>query len=489
MAMGRFLRGRLSPNLLWRTEGRLLVLPGVLLVLLALMVPVVVSLVSLDVALWTVPDPFMPITFHLILGAVPPALLFVLWRYTDSGGLVLRDLLGAAVVAHWAAWGLTLVNAFLETERLSDSLLRLLNSVHAITLVVGGLCLVLGLGTFARWFSAEREERQRLEALMEFTQRIASLDHQAVMDGAVTYIAKLLNADGCILYLWREGEQLLGPVAGAHNPKSYEPGFVQRVMSFKVPRGFGLPGMVMQTGSSIRSGDMQAEPAAQPIPGCKDLDRSCLITPLEIEGRRFGVITVTGLKFHQFTKEDMDLVLSFTRQAALVIEHGRIVRELSEVTAADHLTGLYNVNHLHHMLAVEVSRAQRHETTLSLVMIRCDLSHLETRELVGHERKTCLQKLGQVFRQSMRLSDHGFRSAEDEFCLLLPKTSMEQAYVASERICAHLAQEFTRLGVAADINVGVAALSEQVTDGWGLLAAAHNALSQATRTEKEPGHG
>jgi two-component system cell cycle response regulator len=108
--------------------------------------------------------------------------------------------------------------------------------------------------------------------------------------------------------------------------------------------------------------------------------------------------------------------------------------EAEEKAAMDCFTGLYNRASFDKRLAEEMARADRLGAPLSLVFIDLDdLKRLNTQH--GHYRANqLLQMLGELLRNSTRKADIGFRFGGDEFCLILPDTTAEQAYEVVSRL-------------------------------------------------------
>jgi diguanylate cyclase (GGDEF)-like protein len=113
---------------------------------------------------------------------------------------------------------------------------------------------------------------------------------------------------------------------------------------------------------------------------------------------------------------------------------GLILRRGSGVVFRDPLTGLYNRHFFDEIAAKEIARAKRHRHPLTCVLI--DVNKLkEINDTYGHQRgDEVLKKLGQLILSNCRQSDIPVRWGGDEFLLLLPETSEEQAQNLIERI-------------------------------------------------------
>jgi diguanylate cyclase (GGDEF)-like protein len=426
------------------------------------------------------------VMLKLTVAAGTAGALAVVWRLApaDRGSVRVLDWFGGGLLALTATLVFSTPDEFFKVDSAGPWAAFLLSRMWAVWGAAGGILLVVATGKTARELNSERKERERLEALMEFTSLITSLDYQTILDQTVNQLHKLLRADACVLYLWNDAHQVLVPVAGFHQPDVYQEGYASRMMTFRFPVGFGLTGWVMQTGDPYITADLASDPRSQGVPGYKIVEHSCLLAPIQMEGHRLGVVRLTRRGINQFTHDDLDLTLSFTRQAALVIEHGRTVKDLSDLSITDGLTGLYNSRHFYHVLNVEVNRANRHGRPLSLVMVDSDsLRRLNDR--FGHQRgDDYLQVIGNVIRENIRQTDYAFRYAGDEFLLLLPETGTEDAAAVAERIRWVMQGYELEPGLTGTVSVGVAVHPLNARDSEGLLAAADQAVSDSKQAGK-----
>jgi diguanylate cyclase (GGDEF)-like protein len=108
-------------------------------------------------------------------------------------------------------------------------------------------------------------------------------------------------------------------------------------------------------------------------------------------------------------------------------------RELERISQTDILTGLYTRRHFEQVFAAEWNRAFREKTPIALLMI--DIDHFKTvNDTYGHiagdqALKEFARELQAVFR---RCSDVVSRFGGEEFAILLPNTSLENACVRGE---------------------------------------------------------
>lgn len=108
--------------------------------------------------------------------------------------------------------------------------------------------------------------------------------------------------------------------------------------------------------------------------------------------------------------------------------------ELREKVRTDHLTGLYNVRHLHDALDQEIERSKRTRYPTTLIIL--DLDHFKTvNDTYGHVvGDQALKHIAAIIQDSIRRLDISCRYGGEEFAVILPSTSHLPAIQVAERI-------------------------------------------------------
>lgn len=115
-------------------------------------------------------------------------------------------------------------------------------------------------------------------------------------------------------------------------------------------------------------------------------------------------------------------------------------REAVDQGSKDCLTGLYNRRVFNEGLEVEFSKAHRHNLSLSLIML--DLDHFKkVNDNYGHQTgDLVLQDTARLMGQVTRSSDLTARVGGEEFTMLLPHTSLEEAQEVAGRLQTRMRQ-------------------------------------------------
>ena len=166
--------------------------------------------------------------------------------------------------------------------------------------------------------------------------------------------------------------------------------------------------------------------------------------------------------------------------------------EAEKQSLTDGLTGLYNRRSLDQLMQREVALAERHGTSLSIVMIDMD-KFKEINDAHGHAAGDYLLKsFADCVRITLRKTDLAFRYGGDEFMIALPQTGVEQ----TKAVVQKLRQAFS----AVDFSDAIAHMDHQPTLSMGvaertprdstltlpaLLAAADAALYEAKKSNRD----
>jgi diguanylate cyclase (GGDEF)-like protein/putative nucleotidyltransferase with HDIG domain len=168
----------------------------------------------------------------------------------------------------------------------------------------------------------------------------------------------------------------------------------------------------------------------------------------------------------------------------LLIHRSLSVPALQEEARVDPKTGLFNARHFASELREELARASRFERPMSVIMADLDLLR-DINNSYGHlAGDAVLNGIAQVFRTQLRHYDVPARFGGEEFAILLPETSPEQALEIAERIrravADHLFEvETSSEPIRATISLGVAGYPKDGADPNELIHQADLAVYRA----------
>jgi diguanylate cyclase (GGDEF)-like protein len=124
---------------------------------------------------------------------------------------------------------------------------------------------------------------------------------------------------------------------------------------------------------------------------------------------------------------------------ALALANLRLRDALRRMALTDPLTGLANRRHLDTVLEVQLAEAQRLGTPISCLMLDVDYFK-RFNDQHGHDAgDAVLREVGAVLSSATREAGHAFRYGGEEFLLLMPAFTAEQAAVRAEDIRQRIA--------------------------------------------------
>ncbi len=200
--------------------------------------------------------------------------------------------------------------------------------------------------------------------------------------------------------------------------------------------GEGIAGWVAKNGEARIVPDVRNDPvfASRVDETTQWETRSVICVPLRSKLRVLGVIQLVNVEMSKFTQAELFFLQALCDYAAIAIENARWVEKIQELTITDDCTGLYNARHLYKTLETEVYRSSRFGYEFSILFI--DLDHFKAvNDTHGHLiGSKLLAEIGYLVKAQLRLIDFAFRYGGDEFVVLLPQTSKDQALVVAKRL-------------------------------------------------------
>ena len=207
-----------------------------------------------------------------------------------------------------------------------------------------------------------------------------------------------------------------------------------------------------------------------------------LLVPLWVEEERLvGLISLDDpVDGRVPTAEALEPVEMFASLAALAVVEAkrradleRAVRELKELSLRDPLTGVYNRRFLKDTLTREMARASREGKPLGLIMLDLKNFH-EVNKRFGHLRgDRVLREVAEVIVGSVRASDTVIRYGSDEFVVVVPGATLEQARLTAARIRRRIKEHDFGLPINLSAHTGAACWTpDQDTKIEDLLAEA-----------------
>lgn len=266
----------------------------------------------------------------------------------------------------------------------------------------------------------------------------------------------------------------------------------QALKDVRVKVGQGIAGWVAQHGEVVIVPDTAKDTRffGKVDEKTKMETRSIVAVPVKFRESCLGVIELINcIGPDGFDPRDLKLLEALSDFAAIALENARHVKRIHELTIKDDCTSLYNARHMGFILDTEIYRSQRYNYEFSIVFI--DLDHFkQVNDTHGHlVGSRLLAEMGDALKTNCRLIDFAFRYGGDEFVILLPQTSKDNAINVAKRLhrlireTIWLTQE--GLNIRVTPSVGVAAYPVDSKTKEGLLHLADEAMYLVKNTHRD----
>ncbi len=260
----------------------------------------------------------------------------------------------------------------------------------------------------------------------------------------------------------------------------------------RIKMGQGIGGWVAQHGEVVIVPDVSQDTRffSKVDEKTKMETRSIVAVPVRFRDHCLGVIELINCVGSEgFDGRDLALLEALADFAAIALENARHVQRIHELTITDDCTNLYNARHMNFILETEVYRSQRYGYEFSLVFI--DLDHFKhVNDTHGHLMGSkLLGEIGQILKAHSRRIDFAFRYGGDEFVILLPQTSKENACIVARRLHRLIGETTWLHGEGLDVritaSVGVATYPSDAKTKVELLHLADEAMYLVKNTTRD----
>jgi len=326
--------------------------------------------------------------------------------------------------------------------------------------------------------------REELLACVELGKAItAELEADRLLGVILQKVSCLIPASNWSLLLADEttGELRFEVVVGL------DPALLQTV---RLKPGEGVAGQVALNQRPLMVRDVHECPHFNP-----DVDRrsgfqtrSILCVPLVFGGSTLGVIEAVNPD--RLDDGALALLTVIADYAAIAVENTRRFRRMQEMAIRDNLTGLYNTRYLYHRLREQLQeREDCNREPFSLIFIDMD-DFKRVVDTYGHlNGSRALQEVAATIRETLSESAYGVSYGGDEFVIVLPGFSKEDAVGKAEELRTRFSETvyLTRWGhrVSLRASFGVATCPDDACDLDGLLSLADRAMFRVKRHGKD----
>ncbi|HVS20961.1 MAG TPA: diguanylate cyclase [Pyrinomonadaceae bacterium] len=317
------------------------------------------------------------------------------------------------------------------------------------------------------------------DSIRRFAEQIDASEPAQTYDSILAQSADLVTAERASLLLFDEGANELTMKAALGLP---EP--VSAVG--RIHLGEGIAGTVMREGRPIVGAiDQFGKPAS---PARRYKTKSFISYPIAIGNRKIGVLNLADkVGGGAYDAADLNVIELVGPQIALALERAAWQQRANQfqlMSITDPLTGLHNRRYQEARLAEELSRSKRYNYPLSFMMIDIDDFKVYN-DRNGHQGgDRALEITAQCLRAALRKVDVASRYGGEEFAILLPQTTLQEAGVIADRVRRKIMStpyphgKSQPLG-ALTVSIGLSAFSPTLDSAEAIVRAADRALYHA----------
>jgi len=272
-----------------------------------------------------------------------------------------------------------------------------------------------------------------LEQVTPLARQVNCLDMERIAKVCIESIPKLVGVRFASLYILDETNNIL------HLQKYNHPFLINKIVSLNQS---SMTPMVMAVRSKqvIMVGDIDKHQKpiirrSQRAFAENYKTKNCLIVPLICQDRVVGVLNLADrMKGEDFSREDIALVELFSQLVGASIGNIKLFEKIQRQATTDGLTGLANHKTFYEVLERELWRSRRYGGQISLIMV--DIDNLKKiNDTYGHRAgDKVIAEVSRKIKEHIRQIDTPARYGGDEFAIILPNTSLNDAKVVAERM-------------------------------------------------------
>lgn len=304
------------------------------------------------------------------------------------------------------------------------------------------------------------------------------LNLQQLARGACQRARQVSGARGAVVAAWDSGTGT-GCIIGADG--DVPAGLVDA----RLDAGSSFLGLALSNGTALPRDDLRGKEKFPLYVAGVDSDAgSAIIMPMTADAELIGALAVEYARAREFGGGDVQRLQALARFVAPAFRNAIAFGEIKALSLTDPLTELANRRSTERTLAMTIAAAEGGGGPFAVAVL--DVDHFKrVNDSYGHDAgDRVLQVVAALIREELRPGDHAGRWGGEEFLVVLPATSLEDAARVVERIRRSV--ERTEIvweghAVRVTLSAGVSAYPETTPSGAGAVPSADAALYRAKR--------
>jgi diguanylate cyclase (GGDEF)-like protein len=230
-------------------------------------------------------------------------------------------------------------------------------------------------------------------------------------------------------------------------------GYREDLAGRRFPLGEGLSGVAAETGEPVLANEVEKDPRYVAV---DPRVRAALALPLKYGAEVLGVLGIESLRENSFSEQDVLTLRTLADQLAIALHNASSFQVAQEQAITDALTQLKTHRFFMEALEAEWRRAPRSGRPFSLIVLDLD-GFKSVNDRFGHlEGDRVLAAVGRLLASRTRHVNAVARYGGDEFAVLMPEATTEQAEILAERLRSSFATDPYLASHGATASLGIA---------------------------------
>ena len=209
---------------------------------------------------------------------------------------------------------------------------------------------------------------------------------------------------------------------------------------------------------------------------------SFICIPLSSKSRKFGLVLIEHKNMNTFNDENLRLVTTICKTVSMAIENAELYANMQELATIDGLTNVYNRVYFNSKFESEFNLAKESGYNLTLVILDIDFFK-KFNDTYGHLfGDIVLKSVAQTIKNNLRATDTVARFGGEEFVIILPHTTAQEAFEKVESLRRKIANNVVTdslVSASVTASFGIASFPETSNSLTELIKDADDALYKA----------
>jgi two-component system cell cycle response regulator len=214
-----------------------------------------------------------------------------------------------------------------------------------------------------------------------------------------------------------------------------------------------------------------------------------IIAPLIRHNAINGLVFIGGrvAGSQVYSESELEMLAILNNMLIIAIHNAELYNQVIQISYTDGMTGLHNFRYFEYRLIEEISRSNRNNSHLSLIILDVDFFK-NYNDTLGHPAgDELLRQLAGILKETVRDNDIVCRYGGEEFAVILPNVDKEGAKILAERLRYNVEQyKFPREEVqpkgTLTISLGLSEIPSDADKKDDLIKHADSALYHAKKS-------